>query len=185
MRTPQSIGRYPIVRELGRGGMGIVYEARDPTLGRRVAVKLLLGSVLDTQGLERFGREAVPVQVPIGVGEGFEGVVDLLTMKATRKDGSGKASEGAVPDDLAERVAESRSALVEMVAETEDSLMEAFFEAGDLTEEVTPSDGDRYYLVVPHNTNVEGSYGRDSAGAERPPGNPTACNGTQELEPCP
>jgi len=85
---------------------------------------------------ERFGRMAVPIQLPIGKEHDFEGVVNLLTMKAClfAKDGSGKMTQGAVPDDLAEKATESRAALVEMVAETDDSLMESFFEAGDLTE---------------------------------------------------
>ncbi|UCF67936.1 MAG: hypothetical protein JSV80_01170 [Acidobacteriota bacterium] len=54
----------------------------------------------------------------------------------------------------------------------------------DLTEEVTPSGGDHYYLVVPLNPNDEGSYGRASSSTERPQGS-SPCAATQELEPCP
>ena len=43
-------------------------------------------------------------------------------------------------------------------------------DGGDLTEEITPAPNDRYYLVVPHNPNDEGSYGTDAAAAERPAG---------------
>ncbi|HXV75764.1 MAG TPA: elongation factor G, partial [Candidatus Polarisedimenticolaceae bacterium] len=86
---------------------------------------------------QRFGRTAVPIQLPIGEAQQFEGVVNLLSMKALRfaGDGSGKLTEGEVPAELADSAAESRAALVEIVAETDDVLMEAFFEAGDLSEE--------------------------------------------------
>ncbi len=80
--VPESLGDYRIVREIGRGGMGIVYEAVQESLGRRVALKVLsqhrlMGSVQ----LQRFEREAKAAAllhhtniVPVfGVGE-HEGV---------------------------------------------------------------------------------------------------------------
>jgi len=84
--------------------------------------------------LERFDRRAVPIQIPIGAESGFEGVVDLITMKAHRyaKDGSGHVATGDVPADLAEMAAEYHAKLVEMVAESDDALMEIFFESGEI-----------------------------------------------------
>jgi elongation factor G len=86
---------------------------------------------------ERFGREAVPVQLPIGAEHDFAGVVDLIAGKAFRfaTDDTGKMSAEDIPADLADRAAEMRSALVEMVAENDETLMETFFEAGDLNQD--------------------------------------------------
>jgi serine/threonine-protein kinase len=53
------LGDYHIVREVGRGGMGIVYEAEQGSLSRRVALKVLHGDALqDSTHIERFQREA-------------------------------------------------------------------------------------------------------------------------------
>ena len=54
---PDSIGPYAIVREIGRGGMGVVYEGWDTRLGRAVAIKTILPAA-DPQAHERFLREA-------------------------------------------------------------------------------------------------------------------------------
>jgi serine/threonine protein kinase len=58
--VPQApLGDFRIVREIGRGGMGVVYEAEQMSLGRRVALKVLpFAAALDTRHLQRFKTEA-------------------------------------------------------------------------------------------------------------------------------
>ncbi len=59
MKVAQKFGKYEIIAELGRGGLGVVYKARDPLIGRLVALKALAPEVLaDPDLLMRFYREA-------------------------------------------------------------------------------------------------------------------------------
>ncbi|MEJ2182336.1 MAG: elongation factor G [Nitrospirota bacterium] len=81
-----------------------------------------------------FQLEAVPLHLPIGTGEGFSGVVDLLGMKAYTFAG-GKPSECGVPGDMEERVQAYRKKLVEKVAELDDALLEKYLEGAELTAE--------------------------------------------------
>jgi elongation factor G len=84
-----------------------------------------------------FGRMCLPIQIPIGQEKDFSGVVDLVRMKAITwpHDGSGKATEGPIPDALAADAQAARERLVDGVAENDDKLMEKYLEAGTLTDD--------------------------------------------------
>jgi elongation factor G len=84
-----------------------------------------------------FGRQIVPVQLPIGKEKDLKGVVDLVTMKAYTYDlgGNGKGKEGPIPADLQTAAQEAHEKLVEIVAEGKDELMEEFFDKGTISEE--------------------------------------------------
>jgi serine/threonine protein kinase len=57
--VPTKIGRYDVVGVIGRGGMGVVYKAKDPRLDRQVAIKMMTGGFVDNPDLlKRFFREA-------------------------------------------------------------------------------------------------------------------------------
>ena len=85
----------------------------------------------------RLGAYAVPMQVPIGAEDGFEGVIDLLKMKAIAWD---VASQGTkfdyidMPANLVDKATEARSFMVEAAAEASEELMDKYLENGDLEE---------------------------------------------------
>ena len=83
------------------------------------------------------GARGVAVQIPMGAEENFEGVIDLVKMKAYRyaKDLSGKFTESAIPAEYLSEAQRLREQMVETVAEAYDALTEKFLEVGELTEE--------------------------------------------------
>jgi len=84
-----------------------------------------------------FGRQAVPIQLPIGKEKDFSGIVDLLAQKAYKfsRDESGKLEEMEIPDNLKDLAQSKLEELTEMVAENDESLMEKYFENGSLSHE--------------------------------------------------
>jgi elongation factor G len=83
---------------------------------------------------DRFGRTAVPVQLPIGEEKGFHGVIDLVRMRAFiyTPDGDGRGKECDIPGVYHDAAKEAHEVLVEMVAEGNDELLEEFFAEGTL-----------------------------------------------------
>ena len=85
----------------------------------------------------RLKANPIPIQVPIGAEDKFEGVVDLITMKAIYWD---EASQGMkfelrdIPADLKELAQEWREKMVETAAEASEELMNKYLEEGDLSE---------------------------------------------------
>jgi elongation factor G len=87
---------------------------------------------------DRLGAKPVPVQLPIGAEDGFEGVVDLIRMKAiywNEADAGLSFEYKDVPDNLQAQAVEYRETLLESAAEANEELMEKYLDEGDLSEE--------------------------------------------------
>jgi elongation factor G len=86
----------------------------------------------------RLGANPVPMQLPIGVEEGFAGVVDLIKMKAVIWDMESlgmKFDYREIPADLKDAALQARNFMVEAAAETSEAWMNKYLEEGDLAEE--------------------------------------------------
>ena len=86
---------------------------------------------------DRLGANPVPIQIPVGAEDNFQGIVDLIKMKAfIHKDDLGKEiEETEIPADLLAKAEEYRAKMVEAAAEQDDDLMMKYLEEGELSEE--------------------------------------------------
>ncbi len=87
--------------------------------------------------INAFGRNVIPIELPIGSEKALSGVVDLVRMKAYTYElgGSGKGKETEIPANMRAQAQEAHEQLVELIAEGDDKLMEEFFEKGTIPEE--------------------------------------------------
>jgi elongation factor G len=87
---------------------------------------------------ERLGASPVPIQLPVGSGDLFTGIIDLVRMKMHlyHEESLGSTfSEEEIPHDLEAKAIEYRAKMLETLAEFDDELMHDFVESGDSTEE--------------------------------------------------
>lgn len=106
-----SVGRYDLIRELGRGGFGVVWEARDRELGRRVAIKVIRGrrdgaperrALAEAEVAARLSHPGIVTILDVGRGEkGAWLVLEFLSGRTL----AGRLAEGAMPLREALRVA--------------------------------------------------------------------------------
>ncbi len=89
------------------------------------------------QMIKKLGARPVPVQIPIGAEDHFDGVIDLVEMKALYFSGAldDPPRIEDVPAELADAAAAAREAMVEAAADCDDAIAEKFLEGGDITNE--------------------------------------------------
>ena len=87
---------------------------------------------------ERLSAKAIPVQLPIGEGEDFHGLIDVALGKAFLYDSDGTATETEIPAEMSAAYEAAREELFNAAAEHDDALVEKFLEEGELSyEEIT------------------------------------------------
>ena len=84
---------------------------------------------------DRLHTKPLPLQMPIGMADTFEGIIDLLTMKAyIPEDDLGKiVDEVEIPDEYKEEAQKRHDALIESIVETDDALLEKYFGGEEIT----------------------------------------------------
>ncbi len=130
------------------GGVEVGTEAMWELLGRHGLPAIVVVSKMDKEHAdfektydqirERLSAKAIPVQLPIGRGDGFHGLIDVAAGKAFLYDEAGNATETEIPEDMRAAYEQAREELFNAAAEHDDALVEKFLEEGELTyEEIT------------------------------------------------
>lgn len=117
---------YNTARELGLPLVGVVSKMTKEHADFEAVVAQMKKVLKDC--------EPVPVQLPIGKGLSFQGVVDLISQKAYIGTGQ-EVQPSEIPAELQAAVAEAREKLIDAVAATDEALIEKYLEAGELTAE--------------------------------------------------
>ncbi len=84
---------------------------------------------------EAFGGHATPLYIPVGKEASFKGLIDVIKGVMITTAADGKSTEGPVPGDLKDAVAEVKERLKEAACDGDDALMEKYLEEGDLSDE--------------------------------------------------
>ncbi len=127
------------------GGVEVGTDALWGRLGRRDVPTVLVVSKMDKehadfdmclrQAKERLSDKAVAVQLPIGRGDSFKGVIDVVEGTAYEYDAAGNPTPIDIPADMKAAYDEARELLVNAAADNDDVLVEKYLEEGDLTNE--------------------------------------------------
>ena len=87
---------------------------------------------------DRLGANTAAIELPIGAESEFNGIIDLITMKAYHYDGGAEENpeEIAIPEDMKDKVEEYRTTMLEAIAEFDDELMEKYLEGEEVSIEM-------------------------------------------------
>src|SRR5215467_11248944 len=116
-----TIGNYRVTRQLGEGGMGVVYEAEHPVIGRKVAIKLLhLSLARDQEVVARFFNEARAIHTV-----GHENIVEILDFGQTADGQPYFIMEFLSGEALSDRLTRAGAMPPPLVAEVADQIFRA------------------------------------------------------------
>ena len=134
-----------VVSATAAAGMAVGTEIAWDQSSRDSKPRLVVVNKMDKENADFFSTveamravlkpKPVPIQIPIGSEAHFQGVIDLLRMKAFGRGPDGKGQEIPIPDDLLQRVEVGRAQMMEAAAEGDDELLEKYLEDGQLTDE--------------------------------------------------